>query len=135
EEHTLNEVRTSIERYLSFCHIYSPKHSSPLGSLIYSTTVYLIFQTLYLVLKFWPQWNFNSRVSAIESLNFTFGVVFLASDLYFMPDKTEMLTQMIEAGYYLHKKYVKFVGMSLFDEKCRFIEKTELESVKSANSV
>ncbi|XP_039292423.1 uncharacterized protein LOC120353301 isoform X2 [Nilaparvata lugens] len=135
EEHTLTEVRTSIERYLKFCRIYSPKQPSPLGTLIYSTTVYLILQTLFLVLKFWTKWNFNSRVSAIESLNFTFGVVFLSSDLYLMPEKTEILTQMIEAGYYLHQKYVHLVEKSLYIEKCRFIEKTELESVKSANSV
>ncbi|XP_039292574.1 uncharacterized protein LOC120353339 [Nilaparvata lugens] len=135
KENNLNQVRNKIKQYLEFSHIYNPDEFSIISTLLYSITIYFVAQTVYLIVTFWEEWSFNLRVSAVESLNFTFGVIFLSSDLYLMPGKTKILMEMLKWRHHVKNHGNLGLEIDMLKEKLTFLEKMEVESVNSANAI
>ncbi|RZF36628.1 hypothetical protein LSTR_LSTR007331 [Laodelphax striatellus] len=108
------------------------------GKLLYLAMLVLALQPAFAMLENWSDWNFDSRVSALDNLIYSTGVICMLIDMYLMPHSTEIFTDIINSEFTIHREDLKGIWGKNYDEKCRLVnEMTEIghRVVKMAGSV
>ncbi|XP_039296177.1 uncharacterized protein LOC111061708 [Nilaparvata lugens] len=74
------------------------------GKLLYLVMLCLTLQPAAAMLENWSDWNFNSRVSAIDNLTYCTGVLCMLIDIYLMPHKTKIFSDIINSEFTLDRE-------------------------------
>ncbi|RZF32246.1 hypothetical protein LSTR_LSTR009475 [Laodelphax striatellus] len=98
----LDKIVNTIMKHLSFLQYYPPEAASTRSKFIFATIIYIALQPALAVYANWQHWNFNSRVTAIDNLLYSLGILSLSIDVYLLSEKLRTLVNITKSKYKLY---------------------------------
>ncbi|RZF49132.1 hypothetical protein LSTR_LSTR008418 [Laodelphax striatellus] len=133
KEGEIKKIRDKLIRYLKQTNLYP--RATVFGKFLYLFVNYVGVQTLYAISQKWSSWDFNSKVSAIESLNNNWGTLGLINDLFILPKHVRVAIEMVDGRYFTTEKDMNSKNKTYYKEKMDYIYKTEMKTVSLVNKL
>ncbi|RZF37909.1 hypothetical protein LSTR_LSTR005409 [Laodelphax striatellus] len=131
----LKEALNDITGNLRLLQFYPPNEVGFRGRFLYLIVLILITQPGVALLENWNNWNFNSRVSTLDNLSYSLGVLCLTSDLLFMPKKTKILIDVINSDFSVYNEEIRSYKQEIYNKKCELIKEMTQEGYKMAKMI
>ncbi|RZF43177.1 hypothetical protein LSTR_LSTR013342 [Laodelphax striatellus] len=130
QQNSLESVVSAIVSTLKLLNFQPPSKTATLWArLLQSMAFYMLCQSVAIMFFGWKQWDFGSRIAALENLVYAFGFHSISTDLFLMSKRTHELINMIESKYYPEiDSYSSFVRR----KRSEMIETMEKASVDGA---
>ncbi|XP_039276245.1 uncharacterized protein LOC120349745 [Nilaparvata lugens] len=131
---SIEKAVSAIFNTLQRLHFQPPSRTHTLcAKLLETVAVYMLSQSVAIMLVGWKLWDFGSRVAVMENLTFSFGFFSISSDLYLMANRTHELITMIRSKYYHFEDYNPKIkdhnSSSIHRQKMEMIETMEKSTV------
>ncbi|RZF32548.1 hypothetical protein LSTR_LSTR006543 [Laodelphax striatellus] len=130
----LKEIKDEIFKSYQFLQYYPPQSITLRGYLLFVFGLCHIVQPPIAMFLNWSNWDFNSRVTAINDLIINIGVLFLQSDIMCIPHATKSLLDLICSEFTVYRVQLENTKHDIYEKKCKLVNEMTQEGYRLLKS-